>query len=195
MKKIFRRINILLVIVALAAAGYAVYTLWPRDEAGGGYRKQTLDAARVKSLRDMARLSSLEIYEETGVRDTINGKGLFAIMRLEGSIGYDVDRLGIDSIGVDSIRVTLPKESIELRESTESGSYRVVDVWNISYPLLGASLSASEENALKARAIEKVRRLAYSRGYVDKARATAISTLEQMYSALPGVYVEVSCGE
>lgn len=193
--KLGRKINIGLWAVAVIAIAVAVIVVWPRGGEAVSSRKHTLDAARVKSIREMARLSTLEIYEETGVRDTINGKGLFAILRLEGHIGYDVDKLQIDSIGVDSLRVTLPREIVELRESTDSGSYRVVDVWNVAHPLLGANLTATEENELKRRAASRISKLAYQRGYVKRARENAIATLSRMYGALPDVYVEVVAEE
>lgn len=188
-KFIWIKVAVLLIVVA-AIAGVAI-ALWPRGDDGGGYRKRTLEPARVKSLTEMARLCTMEIFEETGVNDTINGKGLFAIMRLKGSIGFDVDRLRIDSIGTDSLRVYLPAEKVELLESTEPGSYRVVDVWNIKYPLLPTNLTTSEENALKKRSVGRVADLAYRRGYVKRARAAAVDQLQKLYSTVPGVYVEV----
>lgn len=154
-------------------------------------RHITMTPARVKQISDMLELCTLDIYEETGINDTINGKGLFAIQRLRGSVSFDLTSLRVDSVGVDSIRVYLPAEKVELLESTEPGSYRVVDVWNVKYPLLATNLTVAEENALKARAAGRIKDLAYRRGYVGKARAAAVESLQKMYSLLPGVTVEI----
>ena len=183
------RMLVVLIIVILAAA---VVLLWPSGADTAPMTKRTITEARVKQIREMVRLQSLEIYEETSMRDTVNGKGIFATVRLTGTVSYDLEKLHIDSIGRDSIRITLPPEKVELLESTEPGSYRVVDVWDARHPLLPASLSASEENTAKTRLVARKQRLAYDRGYVREARAGARETLQKLFSTFPGLYIELA---
>ncbi len=179
-----------LVAIAIAIVAVTLYRAFT-DKTPVDTRHITMTPARVKQISDMLELCTLDIYEETGINDTINGKGLFAIQRLRGSVSFDLNGLRVDSVGVDSIRVYLPAEKVELLESTEPGAYRVVDVWNVKYPLLATNLTVAEENALKRRASERVKDLAYRRGYVKKARASAVESLRKMYSLLPDVAVEI----
>lgn len=191
MRKIMNRISLWLVLLAvIAAAGAAIYLT---RSTGGKIEttRQSIDPAMVKNITGMVRLCSLEIYEETGINDTINGKGLFAIQRLRGEVTFDVENMKVDSITPDSIVVHLPRERVELLESTERDSYRVVDVWNVANPLWSAQLTTAEENIIKSRAAARSRRLAYERGYVARARANAVESLRKTYSLLPEVKVTI----
>lgn len=191
MKGLVRQINITIALLLVAAG--VCWLAWHQwhSSAPAHARVSHIDAARVRTVRDMVRLCSLEMYEETGINDTINGKGLFAIQRLHGTISYDLEQVRVDSVGPDTLRLILPHERVEWLESTEPGSYRVVDVWNARSSLLKASLTTAEENELKRRATMRLDSLAYSRGYVQRARESAVASLEHMYSLLPDVTVLV----
>lgn len=196
MKRLFRHLNLNLlpVTIFLAVALIIVVLLLlfrSGDSAPAESTKMTLTPARIRSVTQMASLTSLELDEETGLKDTINGKGIFAIVRLKGTISFNVDNLRIDSVGIDSLRVYLPKEKVEYLESTDSASYRIVDVWNIKYPYITAKLSTAEENTLKKRLIKRKTSLAYTKGHVKRARENAVATLNNLYSAMPGVTIEV----
>lgn len=191
MSKFFRQINIALLSVAIIIVAALIFYIFLKLDTPSASTRLTLTPARVKSITEMARLTSLEIDEETGVNDTINGKGLFAIVRLKGSISFDIDNLRIDSIGTDSLRVFLPKEKIEILESTAPDSYRIIDVWNIRHPLIPANITASEENTIKSRMLARKKRIAYDKGHVKRARANALQSLRQLYGAMPGVTIEV----
>lgn len=192
MSKIFRHFNITLLLIAvIAIVGLVFYFKISSDATPAASTKMTLTPARIKSLTEMARLTSLEIDEETGINDTINGKGIFAIVRLKGTVSFDIDHLRIDSIGEDSLRVYLPAEKLELLESTAPESYRVIDVWNVKHPLFPANITAAEENTVKRRMIARREQMAYQKGHVRRARENALSSLRQLYSSLPGMTVEV----
>lgn len=196
MKRLFRHLNLNLlpVTIFLAVALIIVVLLLlfrSGDSAPAESTKMTLTPARIRSVTQMASLTSLELDEETGLKDTINGKGIFAIVRLKGTISFNVDNLRIDSVGIDSLRVYLPKEKVEYLESTDSASYCIVDVWNIKYPYITAKLSTAEENTLKKRLIKRKTSLAYTKGHVKRARENAVATLNNLYSAMPGVTIEV----
>lgn len=192
MSKIFRHFNITLLLIAvIAIVGLVFYFKISSDATPAASTKMTLTPARIKSLTEMARLTSLEIDEETGINDTINGKGIFAIVRLKGTVSFDIDHLRIDSVGEDSLRVYLPAEKVELLESTAPESYRVIDVWNVKHPLFPANITAAEENTVKRRMIARREQMAYQKGHVRRARENALSSLRQLYSSLPGMTVEV----
>lgn len=195
MKRLFRHLNLNLLPVtlflAVALIVVCIIAFRSGNSAPAESTKMTLTPARIRSVTQMARLTSLELDEETGLKDTINGKGIFAIVKLKGTISFDVENLRIDSVGIDSLRVFLPKEKIEYLESTDSASYRIVDVWNIKYPYITAKLSTAEENTLKKRLIKRKISQAYSKGYIKRARENAVATLNSIYSAMPGVKIEV----
>lgn len=191
MTRTLRQINLFLGLAAVIAIVGGAIWLSTREVPSARGTKHTIDAARVKSITDMIELCSLEIYEETGINDTINGKGIFAIQRLQGGVTFDLTDVRVDTITSDSIVVHLPDEKVRLLESTDPGSYRVVDVWNVSSPLLPATLTTAEENTVKQRTAGRIQSLAYDRGYVSRARRGAVETLTRMYSLLPDIKVTV----
>lgn len=188
----FIKIRTLIILIIIAILAMMVVILWPSETENAPMNKCTITEARVKQIKDLVQLQTLEIYEETSIKDTINGKGVFAMVRLEGSISYDLEQLKIDSIGKDSIRVTLPPEKVELLESTLPNSYRIIDVWNVKYPLLPANLTAEEENKLKQQFVKNKQQLAYNNGYVKQANQSARETLTKLFSLIPSIYVEIA---
>lgn len=136
--------------------------------------------ATVEEVKKMVKLCSMEIHDDVPLRDSINGKWIFAKGRINGYISFDVENLEYAMKG-DTICVTLPREVVEVYESTDKNSYRVYDTWDNS--LLGAGqLTTAEENALKDRMKQRYVRAVYERGYVDRARKTAIETLSNLFS-------------
>ena len=191
MTRTLRQIYLLLILLAVTAIVGGAIWLSTRHTPAPRATKHTIDPARVKNITDMIHLCSLEIYEETPIKDTINGKGVFAIQRLQGDITFDLDALRIDTITPDSIVVHLPHHRVRLLESATPGSYRLVDVWNVATPLLPATLTTAEENTVKLRAADRIRTLAYRRGHIRRARHNAVETLTRLYSLLPDIHVTV----
>lgn len=170
---------------AVAAIAAAAWRLWPRSEN----EPRGMHAASVKEIRAVARLCSTDIYDEVPLRGSIGTKHMFARMLLQGSISFDLDKLQAD-VGADTVRVTLPPEIVELRESTAPEAYVVVDTWNTR--LLGSSnLTAAEENAIKRKMLDHRIKHVYARGYVRRARAEAARNLAQMLRAVYGRPVKV----
>lgn len=169
------RIIIIFLIVA-AAVGLAVW--WKMSPEPDRVR---LDAAKIADIRSMVELCSMEIYEDYPVKASIGPRHFFARETLRSSISFDLERLGVEERG-DTLVVTLPPEIIEIRESTEPDSYRVIDTWSDRF--LGSStFTVREENEIKRKALAGYRRRIYARGYVARARAEAASSLRSMLSA------------
>lgn len=141
-------------------------------------------SATVKELKEMARLCSVEIYEEVPVRGHVGSRHLVARDVLKGTIAFDIDAITMEeSPGSDTLRVTLPREIVEIYESTEPGAYQVIDSWNDRF--LGSSrITAAEENRMKQLTVESFVRAVYAKGYVRQARADAVTNLTTLLSAV-----------
>ena len=58
--------------------------------------------------------------DEVALKDSINGKWLFARCRLNGRVGFDLEKLEFREKG-DTLVVVLPPETVEIRESVSPG--------------------------------------------------------------------------
>lgn len=134
--------------------------------------------ARVEQVREMVRLSSMEIDKEMVVVDTINRKVLCAVVGLHGEITFDLERMPIAVRG-DTLYVQLPPEKIVCYER----SYRVVDSYSLDQPLgFNLEMLATEENLLKRRIPARFEDEMYRRGKVEEARATARESISRLLS-------------
>lgn len=173
-------IRTIICAVIVAAVAVAAWQLWPRDENS----PRGMHAASVKEIRDMARLCSTEIYDEVPLRGSVGTKHMFARVLLQGSISFDIDSLQA-TVDADTVRVILPPEIVELRESTDPEAYVVVDTWNTKF--FGSdNLTVAEENAIKRKMLDHRIRHIYARGYVRRARAEASRSLASMLRAVYG---------
>lgn len=170
-----------IITAVIAAAAVAAALLWI-----GSRRQPEVDISRasVAGIDEMVRLCTMEVYSEVPVMDTIGSRVLFGIQKQQGSISFPLDKLEMDTIG-DTIRVTLPREHIEILESTEPDAWEVIDTKAIGPMGLLRSdrMSIDDENRIK----EKARRQAVSRLYADgtvaQARRDASVTLARMLTA------------
>lgn len=145
------------------------------------------DVSRLKRITQMVDLSSLEFHEEIPVKDNIDGKWIVARMTIEGSVKFDMDSIRFRESG-DTTFVTLPKEKIEIYESTDPRSYEVIDTWDADRVVFGRKLTAAEENSIKQRARESIEARIRKQGYVERARKNAIETLTPLFNAMHGPY-------
>ncbi len=182
MKTLYKFLS-LIVIMAICATMAWLY-LSP------GKSRLTVHDATVREVKDMVRLCTVEIYEEVPVRGHVGDRHLVAREVLVGSISFDLDGLRLD-MTADTIHVTLPREIVEVRESTEPGAYVVIDNWNDR--LFGrANITAEEENMMKKLTLDSFIRAVYSKGYVRRARAEAVSNLTSMLTSFTGRPVVVT---
>ena len=166
--------------VVAVVAGAGLY-LWLRPHK----EEVTVDPGKISGVKELVQLCAVDIYREVPVLDTINDKVIFAVQKQQGSISFDIENLNIDW-EQDTVNVTLPKEIVEIYESTEDNSWEVIDTKHIGF--LGAirqdRLTAQEENAVKAKLRKRSVEELYSNGTVARARKEAASNLEDMLRSL-----------
>lgn len=138
---------------------------------------------KIKNIESLVQLCTVDFYNEVPVKDTVNFKMLFGIQKQQGSISFDIDRLEIDAEG-DTVRIDLPPEIIEIRESTEKDSWQVIDTKGLTI-LTRDKLTDEEENLIKSHIRQKSIRRLYQNGTVRRARAEAAvnltSLMEKIY--------------
>lgn len=135
-------------------------------------------------VKEMVRLCSMEIYNEVPVLDTVNSKVMFAVQKQSGSISFDVEHLEIDDIG-DTVRIQLPREIVEINESTEKNSWEVIDTKAIGPMsiLRSDKFTLEEENRVKAKLKAKSIKRLYANGTVRQARMDAVENLTRLMQA------------
>lgn len=140
--------------------------------------------SRPGDVKEMVRLCSMEIYNEVPVLDTVNSKVMFAVQKQSGSISFDVEHLEIDDIG-DTVRIQLPREIVEINESTEKNSWEVIDTKAIGPMsiLRSDKFTLEEENRVKAKLKAKSIKRLYANGTVRQARMDAVENLTRLMQA------------
>lgn len=174
--------TIRLIILLLVVAAVAGVVVWWKSSPEAD--RVTMRDAKAIDIRPMVRLCSVEIYEDYPVKASIGTRHFFARETLRGSISFDLDSIARESRG-DTLVVTLPREIVEIHESTEPDSYEVIDTWNDRF--LGSDkFTAAEENEIKRKAVANYRRRIYAKGYVKRARAEARQNLQSLLAATTG---------
>ena len=135
----------------------------------------------VHDIKSYVRLCSVDIYTEVPVLDTINDKVIFGIQKQSGNISFDIEGLRADTVG-DTVRVVLPREIVEIYESTEPNSWEVVDTKNISTLgfLKSSRLTAEEENVVKRNIKARSLRRLNEDGTIKRARTEAAENLRSL---------------
>ncbi len=156
--------------------------------------KITIEEGKIVDLRPIAELCAMDIYRETFVSDTINHRVIYGIQKQQARITFDIENLPSevrasvhkgDSISNDTLRLRLPKEKVEVFESTEQDSWRVIDTKSLRI-FESSKMTQEEENIAKRHALERTRKTLYSDGTVRRARHEAAVTLTRMASAMTG---------
>lgn len=175
MKKLLVKISVSLILVLAIIAVLFFFV------NSGKESKVTVDDGRINEVKAMVRLCAMEIYKEVPVLDTIGKKVVVAVQKQQGSISFDIENLQIDAEG-DTVRMVLPKEIVEIRESTDDDSWQVIDTKNIGF--LGSfrsdRLSEREENRLKAKLKRNSIDMLYNDGTVERAKVEAAKNLKDL---------------
>ncbi len=175
------------VLLALTATVIFLAIRFKNAPEASNYKIQQ---ALVTEIKPAMELCTVEIVEDVPIKAHIGTRHIFARATLSGFISFDLDSAATRMKG-DTIIVTLPPETVEIHESTQPGSYEVIDTWNEK--LLGSTkFTTAEENDIKRKVIDNFRRKIYAKGYVRQARADAAATLTQMLSAMSASPVEVT---
>lgn len=179
---------ITLVIIAIIAG--AAYWAYQKYTSAPEASHITMEEAKITDVTPMLRLCSVEIYDDVPVKGNIGSKHIFAKTTLNGSISFDLENIQTTESG-DTLTIILPKEIVDVYESTDPGSYRVIDTWNDSF--MGSSnFTNAEENSIKAKVRENYVKNIYKKGYVERARKEAVDNLTTLLTGLTGKTVIVN---
>lgn len=172
-----RYIALLLTLIVILAA--AAIILWRNSQAS---TNMSISETKLSEIKDMVKLCSLEVRDDIAIRDSINGKWIFAKNTVNGYVRFDLEKLDYQTRN-DSIVIFLPPEEIEVYESSRDNSYEVIDTWNQSL-LDMRNLTAAEETAIKKRVADRYKASFYEKGYVSRARSSAVATLSTLLSRM-----------
>lgn len=172
-----RYIALLLTLIVILAV--AAIILWRNSQAS---TNMSISETKLSEIKDMVKLCSLEVRDDIAIRDSINGKWIFAKNTVNGYVRFDLEKLDYQTRN-DSIVIFLPPEEIEVYESSRDNSYEVIDTWNQSLLDL-RNLTAAEETAIKKRVADRYKASFYEKGYVSRARSSAVATLSTLLSRM-----------
>ncbi len=175
MTKVLKYIIPIVIISVIGFFGWQLYRYFHRPD------EIEVFPSRPGDVNEMVRLCTMEIYNEVPVLDTVNFKVIFAVQKQSGSISFDIEHLDIDESG-DTIRIMLPREIVEVFESTEKNSWQVIDTKAIGPMaiLRTNKFTLEEENRVKAKLKTKSIARLYSNGTIRQARKDAVDNLTRM---------------
>ena len=161
--------------ILLAMIGYFVYNRTNQANTN------TL-SAKIETIRQVVKLSTLDITTEEIFKDTIHIKGVVSRVKARIYIHFDLENIPMVEQG-DTLFVQLPPEIIDIYESTADAS-QILDVWNLTFPdePVDTPLSTDEENNIKRRYKQRLEEQMYEKGYVKKARENALHSLAVLFS-------------
>ncbi|MCM1076930.1 MAG: DUF4230 domain-containing protein [Bacteroides sp.] len=167
---------LLLLIIVLAGAGVLIW------RSGVGSTNTSISETKLSEIKEMMKLCTMEIRDDVAIKDSINGKWIFAKNTVNGYIRFDLEELDYQ-LRNDSVFIILPPEEIEIYESDNDKAYEVIDTWNSS-PFDLRKITAAEETAIKQRMAEQYKSSFYDKGYVRRARTSAVATLSRLLSMM-----------
>lgn len=176
-----KTIRTIIISLAIIALGYIIW-ICTHPSAEPHYKT---DPAHIKSVKNMVELCTTDIHEEIPVKDSINGKWIVARQVIAGRIRFDIENLRIESQG-DTTVIYLPEERVDILENAGPDAYQVLDTWDGNSTFFPRTLTAPEENVLKSRWQNQIRKKIYARGYVARARREAVATLAPLLQAMHG---------
>lgn len=167
-----------IILIVVLALGGGLY-LWRSSTES---TNMAISETKLSEIKDMLKLCTMEVRDDVAIKDSINGKWIFAKATVNGYIRFDLEKLDYQ-VKNDSVVIILPPEEIEIYESSANNSYEVIDTWNASMLDL-RRMTAAEETAIKKRMARKYKASFYDKGYVNRARASAVETLTRLLSII-----------
>lgn len=175
-----------IIVVSVLAVAAGVLLWWKYSP---GVVRENIRDGRIRDIAPMVQLCTVEFYDEIPLKARKGSRHFFGKLGIEGSISFDLEKIETEYRG-DTLVVTLPPEIVTLNESTEPGSYQVIDTWNDSF--FGSSgFTAAEENEIKNKVMSGYRWQLYAGGRVRRARREAALSLKGLLSAMTGRVVEI----
>ena len=167
-----------IILIVVLALGGGLF-LWRSSTES---TNMAISETKLSEIKDMLKLCTMEVRDDVAIKDSINGKWIFAKATVNGYIRFDLEKLDYQ-VKNDSVVIILPPEEIEIYESSANNSYEVIDTWNASMLDL-RRMTAAEETAIKKRMARKYKASFYDKGYVKRARASAVETLSRLLSII-----------
>lgn len=91
----------LLLIAGLLGADLLIW------RSGVGSTNMTVSETRLTEIKDMVKLCSMEVRDDVAIKDSINGKWIFARNTINGYIRFNLENLDYQ-VKNDSITIILP---------------------------------------------------------------------------------------
>ena len=115
--------GIIFMVLVVVGAGMLIW------RSGEGSTNMTVSETKLSEIKEMVKLCSLEVRDDVAIKDSINGKWIFAKNTINGYIRFDLEKLDYQ-LRNDSVFIFLPPEEIEVYESSSPNSYEVIDTWD-----------------------------------------------------------------
>ena len=141
------------------------------------YSDVVTHAMTVRSIEEILKLSTGELYQEIPMVDTIDGMVIAYVIQARTYIDFDIEQLPTQVVG-DTLYVQLPPEEVTPHEL----GYQVVDVHALRQGFFKKTLSAEQENRAKRRIPQRLIDEAYRSGYIRNARQQAREELARFLS-------------
>lgn len=141
------------------------------------YSDVVTHAMTVRSIEEVLKLSTGELYQEIPMVDTIDGMVIAYVIQARTYIDFDIEQLPTQVVG-DTLYVQLPPEEVTPHEL----GYQVVDVHALRQGLFKKTLSAEQENRAKRRIPQRLIDEVYRSGYIRNARQQAREELARFLS-------------
>ena len=170
--------GIIFMVLVVVGAGMLIW------RSGEGSTNMTVSETKLSEIKEMVKLCSLEVRDDVAIKDSINGKWIFAKNTINGYIRFDLEKLDYQ-LRNDSLFIFLPPAEIDVYESSSPNSYEVIDTWDNT--LFGLrKMTSDEETAIKKRMADSYKASFYEKGYVRRARESAVNTLSRMLGMMDG---------
>lgn len=177
MGKWFKRILYIIIAILILIGIISVWRACSKSEETTDYSDVVTHAMTVRSIEEILKLSTGELYQEIPMVDTIDGIVLAYVIQARTYIDFDLEKLPTHLQG-DTLYVQLPPEEVTPHEL----GYRVVDVHPLRQGLTTKTLTAEQENRAKRRIPQRLINEAYRSGYIRNARQQARQELARFLS-------------
>jgi len=176
MTKWLKRILYIILAILLIVGSVLLWRSCSKSQSED-YSDVVTHAMTVRSIEEILKLSTGELYQEIPMVDTIDGMVIAYVIQARTYIDFDIEQLPTQVVG-DTLYVQLPPEEVTPHEL----GYQVVDVHALRQGFFKKTLSAEQENRAKRRIPQRLIDEAYRSGYIRNARQQAREELARFLS-------------
>lgn len=176
MTKWLKRILYIILAILLIVGSVFLWRSCSKSQSED-YSDVVTHAMTVRSIEEILKLSTGELYQEIPMVDTIDGMVIAYVIQARTYIDFDIEQLPTQVVG-DTLYVQLPPEEVTPHEL----GYQVVDVHALRQGFFKKTLSAEQENRAKRRIPQRLIDEAYRSGYIRNARQQAREELARFLS-------------